>query len=734
MDIQELITRLGWKVDFTKVNQYNKKNEQTAKNAAKLAEKTAKIAISFAEKVARAAVKAADSELKAKGKSVNSQKRLIDSLTSHQIKALERLARIKDNEAAKDSKRASKQAAEDRKHNDDKVKDTERTAGRYEKFMVAHAARMATMFLGRGIGQTAQTAGDIEENLNVVQALGNMDANGRKEMEKMVSELSQTTRFQPLQILEGMTELVKAGYKEEELKRLTPEIIHFATASRTQNFDKAMALVTDMLFSYGMKTNQAGEATDKLTVGLNESKLGIEDLQTSLKYAAPAANAVGMGLGETVATLAILAQMGFKGSTGGTGFRRIVTMSATKDKQTRSRQRKSLKDVGIENAFDPVTDNMNILKVLSELGHKLKGKKRADKIGIANDLFGLTAQNQALAIMNFLEKFPDKAKHIIDQSTKNYEGQTKKITDVINQGFNFDLSKTKATLTEVSNKIGKDLHPYLKVTMDLVSKLAKKFIEADPQVRRFAIAIGILGFAFLGLAAAVGAVSLSSKFMWPFLLSVAALTGKILLFAGALYLAYLAIEDYAYALMGHESRSKKILDGINKAWKEVYGFDIPDLFVGFFEFIDKWFPKIGDVFGNGLNAITQFFANAFDFIIPNIVNDSFARILNGFKYFLNFIKNGLNYLGGEYTGLGGELFQIKPYDYHSPVKAPTFNGRGPMLPAGNQVTIGTLTTQVNVGGSNASPSQITKAANKGTTQSLQQGMQRHSLNYPASIY
>lgn len=474
-------------------------------------------------------------------------------------------------------------------------------------------------FLKDSVGKSA----DIQQESNRVRGFGGLSPKDAKEIKKMAMDMSKdSSRNTAVQILEGMTELAKAGYKGKSLKTLTSPILDFATGADV-SFEQAATLSTDMLTTFKMKLTDITKVTDILTAGLNESKLGFQDLSYGLKYMAPTAAMAGMNLEKTVTTLALLSQAGLKGSTPGTSSRKIITDIATslnflqeedpkfKTKKGKKRQKASLSQLGI-NEKDVFTkdangkESLDLINTLRLLAKKTKGMSKAKQISTLTDIFGKTAQNAAAILGNIDAKELDRLVNAIEKS----KGATKKVKGILEQGVNPQINKTLNSFTVLQDKISEGLLP-------IIEKFLKKIQDLFNWLSNLPDWITNIGTILLVAIPAVLAY-LTAWFGIQALISVLATLGVAITTTtvlGALmplaWLAGIALVGFVlWDLWNVFTTGKGVIADLFNSVMKWFGFDIPAMFDAMLPKIEYWAEKFKNIFSNIWGFIKNGFSDA----------------------------------------------------------------------------------------------------------------------------
>lgn len=107
--------------------------------------------------------------------------------------------------------------------------------------------------------------------------------------------------------------------------------------------------------SFGGTFAEATDYADVMTVACNNSALSMEDLGYALQYASSSGQLAGSDIREVTTFLGALANMGVRGTMGGTSLRRIYEKLAT--------QKEKLSELGV-NPFDDEGNYRPIFKII----------------------------------------------------------------------------------------------------------------------------------------------------------------------------------------------------------------------------------------------------------------------------------------------------------------------------------------------------------------------------------
>ena len=612
-----------------------KLKEKVAKIKAKLAERAQKEAEKNANKNKSASEKNADLKARMEAKLESLKRKQEDARVKQELNNIIKAQQAREKALREEQKirRAIELAAERARNKAQRDADKKKNDIDRGKAFINGGLATGTKslfdssfnFLKDSVGKSA----DIQQETNRVRGFGGLSEKETKEIKKMAMDMSKnSSRNTAVQILEGMTELAKAGYKGNNLKTLTNPILDFSTASDV-SFEQAATLSTDMLTTFKMKLTDISKVTNILTAGLNESKLGFQDLSYGLKYMAPTAAMAGMNLEKTVTTLALLSQAGLKGSTPGTSSRKIITDIATslnflqeedpkfKTRKGKKRQKASLSQLGI-NEKDVFTkdangkESLDLINTLRLLAKKTKGMSKAKQISTLTDIFGKTAQNAAAILGNIDAKELDRLVSSINKSYKGKKSETAvgRALNVLGQGVNPQINKTLNSFTVLQDKISEGLLP-------IIEKFLKKIQDLFNWLSNLPDWITNIGTILLVAIPAVLAY-LTAWFGIQALISVLATLGVAITTTtvlGALmplaWLAGIALVGFVlWDLWNVFATGKGVIADLFNSVMKWFGVDIPAMFDAMLPKVEYWAEKFKNIFSNIWGFIKNGFSDA----------------------------------------------------------------------------------------------------------------------------
>ena len=260
-----------------------------------------------AKKAADAAVKAEEQKRKEAEKTRIAGEREAKKLADTQIQEAKRAAD------------AQKKINSDAK--DQMVSNAASVASSIEKLgAVAVAAFAAIGYWSASSGATFQQE---------IQAAAVISGAEFETLAEKAQQFGRDTKFSANEVAVAMRNFAQAGLKTGEIIAATDASISLASASNS-DLAASSQLVATTMRQFGLIAAETADVADIFTFAMNNSKLDIESLTQSMKYAGTVGKGLGMSLEDTSAAIMMLADIGNVGSKSGTVFRlAMMRASAT---------------------------------------------------------------------------------------------------------------------------------------------------------------------------------------------------------------------------------------------------------------------------------------------------------------------------------------------------------------------------------------------------------------------
>lgn len=199
---------------------------------------------------------------------------------------------------------------------------------------------MANYAIIAGIQQAAYALGEYvvqyEAALAQFQAIAAASDMETASLSATINDLGENTRFSNLQIAETATLLAQAGLSARDTETALRSIAELAAAAGVE-LKQAADVVTSIASVWNMRTNEYGEIANVLTAALNRTKLGMDQIQLGIQYAANTAQDANVSFVELTSALGAMANAGVRsGSTLGTGLRALIVDLETPTEKARA--------------------------------------------------------------------------------------------------------------------------------------------------------------------------------------------------------------------------------------------------------------------------------------------------------------------------------------------------------------------------------------------------------------
>ena len=330
--------------------------------------------------------------------------------------------------------------------------------------------------------------------------------------------------------------LAQAGWSPAEIDAALVPMAKFSKAMRT-DLSTTADIVSDVAGQFGIPATEVAENLGRMTKGINMANMDLRTFFEAAKFGGPVMAALGNDLSDSLAIFGALANVGLKGSLGGTTVRSLTRVLEPRGKRGRQAaeelgvSRDDLVEKGIEK-----DGRIDIPKLFQEIARTVdeKGMGGTDSLRALKDLFGQeslagTASLLALEIQALGQKVPEeiakaaaeggadlKEKKSLTQLDEEIRGAG--VTDLEDAyaratgNTKSSVEELKAGLEDLAITAGKELAP---VVVDLLPDLKEgvtdlaAWAKANGDVVR-AIGKGLGVIAVLGPAITPLVLSLSA--------------------------------------------------------------------------------------------------------------------------------------------------------------------------------------------------------------------------------
>ena len=341
-----------------------------------------------------------------------------------------------------------------------------------------------------GVGIVAvKTAADYESAMSNVQAITGATGDDFKKLTQLGKDLGASTAWSAQECAEAMQYTGMAGWTAQQNIDGLKGILDLASASGTE-LARTSDIMTDAISAFGYKASDSAKFADVMTKACTSANVSVDTLGESYKYCGAICGTMGYSIDEVTTSLAVMGNMGIKGSQAGTALKNAISNMAAPTKNMKA----AMDDLGIS-----IVNQDGSMKswgdVIKNLQGSFKGLTQDQQAAYAKQLFGKESMAGMLAIINTSTK----DYNALADSIKNSGGAANDAAQTQLNNLNGQLTLLKSALEGAAITIGGKLLPYIKSAVSWVQKATDWFNGlSDAQVSMI--------MKFAGIVAAIGPV------------------------------------------------------------------------------------------------------------------------------------------------------------------------------------------------------------------------------------
>lgn len=393
------------------------------------------------------------------------------------------------------------------------------------------ATGMKTAGFGAAAGAAAGFAlskfAKFDDAMRTAGAVSSATSEELKEMTAKAEELGAATSWSAKDIAEGMVALSKMGFKP---KQINEAIVGVQNLGRATGVDMATAadIAANSMRMFGLQASEMSNVSDILTATANGSAQTLPDLFEALKMVGEQAHTSGETIGDTAASIGILANLGIKGSMAGTALRNAFQSFAKTGVQEK------MAELGVQ-VLDASGNIRPMATLMGELGVAMADLPTGQKLALTTELFGLRGQLAGLG----LGKSSAELQAFIDK-LKNVDGVAKKTATEMDAGIGGSLRILSSAVEAVQLAIGRAVSEVIQPFITVVSTAAGE-VAAWIKNNQWLVT---------GVILATAAISAAGVAMLVVGKSIAVLSGLYGVLAGAVTVAQVVVHGLTAAFAG----------------------------------------------------------------------------------------------------------------------------------------------------------------------------------------
>ena len=246
-----------------------------------------------------------------------------------------------------------------------------------------------------GVGIAAvKTAADYESAMSNVQAITGATGDDFKKLTQLGKDLGASTAWSAQECAEAMQYTGMAGWTAEENIAGLKGILDLASASGT-DLARTSDIMTDAISAFGDTAGDSARYADVMTKACTSANVSVDTLGESYKYCGAICGTMGYSIDEVTTSLAVMGNMGIKGSQAGTALKNAISNMAAPTKNMKA----AMDDLGIS-----IVNQDGSMKswgdVIKNLQGSFKGLTQDQQAAYAKQLFGKESMAGMLAIIN----------------------------------------------------------------------------------------------------------------------------------------------------------------------------------------------------------------------------------------------------------------------------------------------------------------------------------------------
>ena len=214
-------------------------------------------------------------------------------------------------------------------------------------------------------------------------------------LSEAAKECGATTQYSASEAAEALNYLALAGYTAEQAADALPSVLNLAAAGGL-DLQYAADLATDAMAALGITANNQNltEFGDKMAKAAQKSNTSVAQLGEAILTVGGTAKELAGGTTELNTALGILANVGIKGSEGGTALRNIMlAMTPTTDKAVAAFDKLNVSAYDAEGNLRPLNDTFK------DLNKAMAGMNSKEKTETLNAIFNKVDLKSASAML-----------------------------------------------------------------------------------------------------------------------------------------------------------------------------------------------------------------------------------------------------------------------------------------------------------------------------------------------
>ena len=339
-----------------------------------------------------------------------------------------------------------------------------------------------------------KTFADFEESMLKVKAVSGATGKEFKMLTENAKQLGSATMFSASQVAELQFELAKLGFKPQQIKDATGDILALAQATSTE-LAEAGRITAIALNSFNAEASDAGKFADIMALASSSAAIDMEKFSAALPTVGATARLAGDSFEGLSAKLMVLADSGMEGGSMGTHLNKIYSKLAKAGMTW---------DEGMQKLID---SNLDIV--------------------VAQEMFGDRAFKSALILADQREKTK-----LLTKANHQAAGSAKEMADIMDSGARGAMRRFLSQAEGVAIELGASLIPLFEKLLTGIQKLMRWWSGLNDTTKNTATAFALVVAGIGPMLSILGSLTVAfSALVSPIGLAVAAITGIVVAFA-----------------------------------------------------------------------------------------------------------------------------------------------------------------------------------------------------------
>lgn len=380
------------------------------------------------------------------------------------------------------------------------VKDLKSEVEKSAKDNSAQMTQVGVAFTGVGLAAAAAAGVAItkwatfDQAMSNVQAATHESAGAMKSLSDAALDAGARTVFSATEAAGAIEELAKAGVSTADILGGGLDGALDLAAAGGLGVAEAAGIAATALKTFGLEGRDMSHVADLLAAGAGKAMGDVTDLSSALNQSAMVANATGLSIEETTATLAAFASQGLLGSDAGTSFKSML-QSLT---PTSAKARETMDQLGIS-AYDAQGNFIGMAEFAGKLQAGLKDLTVEQQQAALKTIFGSDAIRAATVLYSEGAEGINEWIDAVDDQGYAAETAAARLDNLMG-----DIEALGGALDTALIKTGSGANDVLRSMVQILTDAVDAYSQLPPEMQGVILAgtllaagVGLIGGAFL---------------------------------------------------------------------------------------------------------------------------------------------------------------------------------------------------------------------------------------------